>query len=303
MPTLEVWRCGNCGGNVSIDSTVLFCGFCGAALAPPAPREPERFDVRLDDPGTNKIGVIKALAELFSLSNARDLVNGAPCVVLGGVSQERARDLHQKLLGAGARATVIGGGAPAYPDPLVLGGMLFAGTQVEARRASDGVVLASARVATSQLELRIPTGGAPVGVYLVVRRDGELPMVVHFNRPLCQSRALAEPFLLPRQLYESFARLAGVSLQPGTGILALRARHDEVTPDLAGVRFSVAPDLALVYADERGGVTPGLASTSRFGCAFAFNVPPGRVEIGAASWPGVTVDVVPDHVTEIQMWR
>jgi hypothetical protein len=43
------------------------------------------------------------------------------------------------------------------------------------------------------------------------------------------------------------------------------------------------------------------------GLAFALGVPPGPVQAGAygegVAWPDVTVQVAPDAVTDIQLWR
>src|SRR5687768_14162581 len=111
MPNLEVWRCGNCGGNVPIDvvdrAGTYYCGFCGAPLTAPAAQGPLRYEVRLEHPGPSLIPVIKVLAAGTSLTNARDLVNRAPCVVLADASLERAEQLREQLLGAGARAVVV----------------------------------------------------------------------------------------------------------------------------------------------------------------------------------------------------
>ena len=120
MPNLEVWRCGNCGGNVPIGDAsrpVSYCGFCGAALVSPAAasHEPASYDVRLEHAGASPIPVMKVLAELTTLRVGRDLLAKIPCVVLSGASLDRAEHLRQKLAGAGASALVIQRGGSAAP--------------------------------------------------------------------------------------------------------------------------------------------------------------------------------------------
>jgi len=320
MPELEVWRCGSCGGDVQIDAVdragIYRCNFCGATLSAPSAAG-ALCEVRLEDPGPTKIGVVKVIAEYSTLGTALGLVKSAPVVVRSNVSQQEAEQLRQRLVAAGASVTVVqmGGGAPAaqvrspaVADPLVLGGMWYTGTELEVRNPADHAVLGRVEVTSSTFELAIPTGGKPLVAYLAIRRDPDLPMVVCFNHGLSQSRGLGDPLPPPRQLYEAFARLAGVAIEPGKGIVSLRARRDEVNPDRTGVSFTLsAPDLAVTYVDERGGVTAGLQQTSEHGCALVFNVPPGPISVTAThageTWAPASAYVSPDIVTELQMWR
>ncbi|CAO5676744.1 MAG: 50S ribosomal protein L7/L12 [Holosporales bacterium] len=76
----------------------------GAAAA----EEKTEFDVILDDAGSNKINVIKAVRELtgLGLKEAKDLVDGAPKPVKQAVSKADAESMKKKLEEAGAKASM-----------------------------------------------------------------------------------------------------------------------------------------------------------------------------------------------------
>lgn len=77
----------------------------GMAAGPEAAEEvKEEFDVKLQEIGDNKINVIKAVRELtpLGLREAKELVEGAPSVVLEQVTQDTANDAKAKLEEAGA---------------------------------------------------------------------------------------------------------------------------------------------------------------------------------------------------------
>jgi large subunit ribosomal protein L7/L12 len=82
-------------------------GGAGAAAAAPAEEKTE-FTVVLKDVGANKINVIKAVREVTSLGlkEAKDLVDGAPKTVKGGVSKEEAETIKKKFADAGATVEV-----------------------------------------------------------------------------------------------------------------------------------------------------------------------------------------------------
>ena len=73
-----------------------------------AAEEKTEFDVHLSSFGDKKIGVIKAVREVTSLGlkEAKELVEGAPCVVKEGVSKEEAEEIKGKLEEAGGQAEV-----------------------------------------------------------------------------------------------------------------------------------------------------------------------------------------------------
>ena len=80
----------------------------GAGGAEEAPEEQDEFDVILDGAGDKKIQVIKEVRTLTSLGlkEAKDLVDGAPKVVLEKVNKEAAEKGKAALEGAGATVTV-----------------------------------------------------------------------------------------------------------------------------------------------------------------------------------------------------
>lgn len=77
----------------------------GGGAAPAAPAEEQtEFDVQLKDAGAKKIQVIKVVREItgLGLKEAKDLVDGAPQTVKGGVSKDEANTIKAKLEEQGA---------------------------------------------------------------------------------------------------------------------------------------------------------------------------------------------------------
>ena len=72
------------------------------------PEEQDEFDVTLEAAGDKKIQVIKEVRSLTSLGlkEAKDLVDGAPKLVLEKVNKESAEKGRAALEGAGATVTV-----------------------------------------------------------------------------------------------------------------------------------------------------------------------------------------------------
>ncbi len=82
-------------------------GGAGGAAAP-AVEEQTEFSVVLKEAGAKKIQVIKVVRELtgLGLKEAKDLVDGAPKEVRGGVSKDEAATIKQKLEAEGATVEV-----------------------------------------------------------------------------------------------------------------------------------------------------------------------------------------------------
>ena len=81
----------------------------GGGAAPAAPAEEQtEFDVVLKEAGAKKIQVIKVVRELtgLGLKEAKDLVDGAPQTVKGGVSKDEAASMKAKLEEQGAAVDV-----------------------------------------------------------------------------------------------------------------------------------------------------------------------------------------------------
>ena len=84
-----------------------------AAAGPVAAAEPVEektdFDVELTDAGANKMNVIKAVRAVkagLGLADAKKLVEGAPAVILEGVSKEEAEKAKAAFEEAGAKVTI-----------------------------------------------------------------------------------------------------------------------------------------------------------------------------------------------------
>lgn len=322
MPYLQPWYCGNCGALIDVSATeragVRFCGSCGAALsAPPGAAAPTTCDVRLDDVGPVRPAVVYALP--YPLTIAMDLIKRAPINVLEDASPADAEALRQKLIAAGAKATVLEHGgavpaevtAPAVADPIVIERMAwFKGARVEARH-DDGRVVASAACDAFPWSavLSIPTGGTPAPVHLAISYEDWPPYRIHFNHPLTASRRFDPvlgdaPLLMPVWL-----KKYGITPDPGRGTLVLFAGRSEATSPAeaqAGVSFALsAPGVAVRY-DVPSGLSAEATGTGEMGMAWAFDVPPGRLQVQAsaagAPWPTATVEIHPGAITEIDFW-
>jgi|GEM_PF-3554155 len=328
MPELEIWTCGNCGAALGIEevdrASARFCGHCGAALALPEPAR-SGCDVRIDRVGNSAADLMRLMMlEYRILVPLEEIRSGNPIMVASGLDQEVAETMRQRLLAIGAKVSVISAGGPAanirlpqVADPMFLGSTMFEGTVVEVRRVGDDAVLASTTLADQQLLLSIPTGGSPLAAWLSIRRPppDSLLTWIFFNHPLTQSHELSNPtmtmlglaFPPARLAYEMIAQNAGCELQPGTGIVALRALTGELGDELADVSFGLTPALPLIYLGEGLRIEPGRSSTSSAGFAYAFNVPPGEIQVAATSgggtWQPVVARVSPDAATEVDFWQ
>jgi len=91
------------GVSAAAAAPMIMAGGGGAAAAAPAEEKTE-FSVVLKEVGANKINVIKAVREVTSLGlkEAKDLVDGAPKEIKGGVSKEEAETIKKKFTEAGA---------------------------------------------------------------------------------------------------------------------------------------------------------------------------------------------------------
>ena len=82
-------------------------GAPAAGAAAPAEEKTE-FTVTLQEAGTNKINVIKAVREVTTLGlrEAKELVESAPKTVKEGVNKDEANTIKTKLEAAGAKVAV-----------------------------------------------------------------------------------------------------------------------------------------------------------------------------------------------------
>ena len=87
---------------------VMMAGPAGGAAAAAPVEEKTEFSVVLADAGANKINVIKEVRAItgLGLKEAKDLVEGAPKEVKGGIPKTEADELKKKLEGAGAKVEI-----------------------------------------------------------------------------------------------------------------------------------------------------------------------------------------------------
>ena len=90
--------------NVTIAAVAAGAPAGGGAAAAPVVEEQTEFSVVLKETGAQKIQVIKVVREItgLGLKEAKDLVDGAPKEVKGGVSKDEATQIKGKLEAAGA---------------------------------------------------------------------------------------------------------------------------------------------------------------------------------------------------------
>lgn len=93
---------------VSAAAPVAAAPAAGPAEAAAPEEEQTEFTVVLQDIGSNKINVIKAVREVTSLGlkESKDLVEGAPQNVRENVGKEEAATIKEKLEAAGAKAEI-----------------------------------------------------------------------------------------------------------------------------------------------------------------------------------------------------
>jgi len=79
------------------------------AAAPAAAAEKNEYKVVLEDSGSDKIKVIKALRSVttLALKEAKDLVEGAPATVVESAPKEEAAKMKQALEEAGAKVKLV----------------------------------------------------------------------------------------------------------------------------------------------------------------------------------------------------
>ena len=82
---------------------VVAAGPAGAAA-----EEKTEFDVELTEAGANKVKVIKVVREItgLGLKEAKEVVDGAPKVVMEAASKEEAEEIQKKLEAEGAKVTL-----------------------------------------------------------------------------------------------------------------------------------------------------------------------------------------------------
>jgi large subunit ribosomal protein L7/L12 len=91
---------------VSAAAAVALAGPAAAAAAPA--EEKTEFSVVLVDAGAQKINVIKEVRAVtgLGLKEAKDLVEGAPKEVKGGVNKDEAAEIKNKIEAAGAKVEI-----------------------------------------------------------------------------------------------------------------------------------------------------------------------------------------------------
>ena len=93
---------------VSAAAPAAFAAPVAGQAAGAEEEEKSSFNVELQNAGSNKISVIKAVREItqIGLKEAKDLVEGAPQMVKEGVAKEEAEEIKKKLEEAGAKVVL-----------------------------------------------------------------------------------------------------------------------------------------------------------------------------------------------------
>ena len=93
---------------VSAAAPMMMAGAMPGAAAAEAVEEKSSFNVELTETGGNKISVIKVVREVTQkgLKEAKDLVDGAPAVIVEGASKEDAEKIKKQIETAGGKVTL-----------------------------------------------------------------------------------------------------------------------------------------------------------------------------------------------------
>lgn len=93
---------------VSAAAPVAMVAGAAPAAGGAAAEEQTEFTVVLDDPGAERVKVIKVVRELtgLGLKEAKDVVDAAPKPLKEGLSKEDAADAKKKLEEVGAKVTI-----------------------------------------------------------------------------------------------------------------------------------------------------------------------------------------------------
>ena len=94
------------GGSAA--APMMMAGAMPGAAAAEAVEEKSSFNVELTETGGNKISVIKVVREVTQkgLKEAKDLVDGAPAVIVEGASKEDAEKIKKQIETAGGKVTL-----------------------------------------------------------------------------------------------------------------------------------------------------------------------------------------------------
>src|SRR3990167_7367602 len=93
---------------VSAAAPMMMAGAMPGAAAAEAVEEKSSFNVELTETGGNKISVIKVVREVTQkgLKEAKDLVDGAPAVIVEVASKEDAEKIKKQIETAGGKVTL-----------------------------------------------------------------------------------------------------------------------------------------------------------------------------------------------------
>lgn len=93
---------------VSAAAPVAMVAGGGAVGGGEAAEEKTEFDLSLDDAGSERVKVIKAVREItgLGLKEAKDIVDSAPKVLKEGISKDEAEEWKKKLEEVGAKASL-----------------------------------------------------------------------------------------------------------------------------------------------------------------------------------------------------
>ena len=93
---------------VSAAAPMMMGGGGGGATAAAAVEEKTEFTVTLTEVGGNKINVIKVVREItaLGLTEAKDLVEGAPKPIKEGVNKDEAATIKKKFEDVGAKVEI-----------------------------------------------------------------------------------------------------------------------------------------------------------------------------------------------------
>lgn len=154
-----------------------------------------------------------------------------------------------------------------------------AGAIVEAHRETEAIAMATATTdAAGAYALTLDTDGVAIDGYLLAKADGYKDTYLYPAGPF-SADARASMLLLTDSTFDLAGTLAQVAQEPAKGWIGVMAVDADGNP-VAGVTIKTTPAGTVRYG--AGGYPSATATvTDADGRAYVFNVPAGKVTIGA----------------------
>jgi hypothetical protein len=164
------------------------------------------------------------------------------------------------------------------------GAVPAAGVTIEAfRNGNESTPIATTTTdASGNYSLTIQTNGESIDGFLKAAKTGFKITYLYPPYPLMMDFGMASVIMVTPTTYDALSNISGGGQQPGNGLIGMVVTDG--TNPVAGATVSTNPAGTYRYNAMVGTVvlpTSSATSTHTDGIAYAFNVPPGQVTVGA----------------------